>query len=217
MYLPKHFHAENLAALHDVMHRFPFAAFVTHGLEGFQISHIPVLLDPSRGEKGTLIFHLARANAHWRAITPETEAVLMFLGPDAYISPSYYATKQETGKVVPTWNYIAVHAYGPVRVLDDTRAVRDIVTRLTREHEAQRPSPWAVSDAPPEYIELQLKGIVGLEMTIAKLEGKAKLSQNKARNDRDSVTANLSASTDQKEQAVATEMNAARNRSTGNT
>lgn len=142
MYLPPHFRESDLSVIHEMMRRFPFATFITHGSAGFQVSHVPMLIDPNRGSQGTLLFHVARANPQWRTVTGETEAMIIFLGPDAYLSPTYYITKQETGKVVPTWDYVAIHAYGRLKVLDDPNAARDVVARLTTEHEGKQQKPW---------------------------------------------------------------------------
>jgi transcriptional regulator len=142
---------------------------------------------------GTLYGHVAKANPQWREV-PVGEAMAIFMGPDAYVTPAWYATKQETGKVVPTWNYVTVHAYGPVELFDDAGRLLEAVSRLTDLHEGERASPWAVSDAPPDFVQAQLRGIVGLRMPITRLEGKRKMSQNRNAADRAGVAAGLAAS-----------------------
>jgi transcriptional regulator len=178
VYVPPHFAVENLAQLNEAIAQFPFATIVTNGEAGIVASHVPVLLDLEPAPYGTLLFHFARANPHW-SIAARAETLVMFLGPHAYVSPAWYATTHETGKVVPTWNYVAIHAYGHAAAFDDPERLRELVTRLTNANEEGRPSPWAVDDAPREFIDSQLKGIVGLRMPIERLEGKWKMSQNR--------------------------------------
>ncbi|TIT88500.1 MAG: FMN-binding negative transcriptional regulator, partial [Mesorhizobium sp.] len=142
---------------------------------------------------GTIYGHVAKANPQWRAPVLG-DGLAIFMGPDAYVTPAWYQTKQETGKVVPTWNYLAVHAYGPIDFFEDADRLLEIVTRLTNLHEGGRPSPWSVSDAPPDFIQAQLKGIVGLRMPITRLQGKRKMSQNRNAADRAGVATGLAAS-----------------------
>jgi len=184
MYLPKDFTEERVPVLHEAIRRARIGALVTLGEAGLEASHVPMLIDPEPAPYGTLMGHIARTNPQWRRPTAGVQALAMFLGPNSYISPAWYATKQQTGKVVPTWNYVAIHAYGEVRFFDDADRLLRLVTRLTETHEAGRPAPWAVSDAPPSYIQTMLKGIVGFELSIARLEGKWKMSQNRPAEDR---------------------------------
>lgn len=177
------------------------ATLVTSGSDGLIASHIPLLLSPDSAPFGTLEGHLARPN-------PQTqdggrEALAILLGPDAYISPAWYATKRTTGKVVPTWNYVAIHAYGTLRTFDDPARLLDLVTRLTSHHEADRPAPWSVATAPPEYVASQLKGIVGFELAITRLEGKWKMSQNRPTEDAAGAAAGLAREGGPSEHAVA--------------
>ena len=205
MYIPPAFRDDDRASLHQAIAASRLAQFITAGPQGLMASPLPLFLDASRGEHGVLVGHLARANPQWQA--PVTgEALAIFMGPDAYVTPSWYQTKRETGKVVPTWNYVTVHAYGPVRFFDDSDELLDVVTRLTDRHEGSRPAPWKVSDAPADYIRAQLKGIVGVELTITRLEGKRKLSQNRTAVDRDGVVNGLSASVEAGDHAVAAVM-----------
>ncbi len=150
-----------------------------------------MLLDPEPTPYGTLLGHLAKPNPQARGAAGNLEALAIFQGPDAYITPSWYATKRSTGKVVPTWNYVAVHAYGPISFFDDPERLRQHVTRLTDRHEGARSTPWAVTDAPEDFIDGMLRGIVGFAMPIARIEGKWKMSQNRPAEDRAGVVAGL--------------------------
>jgi transcriptional regulator len=179
MYLPASFKEERVAVLHDAIRNIKLGTLVTLGSEGFEASPLPMLIDPETGPFGTLIGHLARANPQWKRAAAEPEALVTFLGPNGYVTPSWYKTKRETGKVVPTWNYITVHAYGTPRFIQDRDELLDIVTRLTTRHESARKDPWAVTDAPADYIDGMLKAIVGIALPITRLEGKWKLSQNR--------------------------------------
>ena len=191
MYVPPHFVEDDKAALHQAIGETRLATLVTLGSEGMEASHMPILLDAGEGPYGAIRGHLARANPQWRRASAETPALVMFLGPDAYVSPNWYATKRETGKVVPTWNYLAIHAYGRVEFFEDAERLRAIVTSLTQRHEGRREKPWAVSDAPEDYIQAQLRGIIGFRLPIDRLEGKWKLSQNRPEADRRGVNEGL--------------------------
>jgi transcriptional regulator len=189
MYVPPLFKEDRNDVLHAAIRRSGLATLVTLTADGLIASHVPMLLDPEPAPYGTLIGHLARPNPQARGAIGE--ALAIFQGPEAYITPSWYATKRENGKVVPTWNYIAIHAGGPVEFFNDADRLRAIVTRLTQRQEAGRAEPWAVSDAPPDYIEGMLKGIVGFSLRIVRLEGKWKMSQNRPAEDRAGVVAGL--------------------------
>lgn len=193
MYLPTAFRIEDLGSVHAAIRAARLANLVTATAEGPQVTPLPLLLDETEGEFGTLYGHLARGNAQWRApaLGP---AVAVFMGPDAYVTPSWYVTKQETGKVVPTWNYVTVHAHGTPEFFDEPERLLAAVTRLTTLHEGDRARPWAVSDAPPDYIAAQLRGIIGLRLPITRLEGKRKMSQNRTEADRAGVAAGLAQS-----------------------
>jgi transcriptional regulator len=193
MYTPPAFRDENRAGLLATMHAARLANFVTATADGPLVTPLPLLIDESEGEHGVIYGHIAKANPQWR-VPPVGEGLAIFMGPDAYVTPAWYATKQETGKVVPTWNYVAVHAHGPVEFFDDPDRLLDIVTRLTNLHEDSRAKPWAVNDAPADFIAAQLRGIVGLRMPITRLEGKRKMSQNRNGADRAGVAAGLAAS-----------------------
>ena len=187
MYLPAAFKEERVDVLHDAIRRIKVGTLVTMGVDGLEASHLPMLIDPEPAPYGTLVGHLARANPQWKRAAPAPEALVTFLGPNAYVTPSWYAAKREHGKVVPTWNYIAVHAYGTPRFIEDRDALLGIVTRLTDAHESGRKAPWAVTDAPADYIDGMLKAIVGVALPITRLEGKWKLSQNRSAADRAGV------------------------------
>jgi transcriptional regulator len=202
MYIPPAFQENDTATLHAVIRAARLSTFITATAEGLIGTPLPMILDETEGPHGTLYGHVARANPQWK-LAPVGNAMAVFMGPDAYVTPSWYATKRETGKVVPTWNYIAVHVYGPVEFFEDASRLRDIVTRLTNLHETPRAEPWAVTDAPEEFIKSQLRGIVGLRMPITRIDGKRKMSQNRSAEDRAGVVDGLAASDDATDRAVA--------------
>jgi transcriptional regulator len=156
-----------------------------------QANHVPFLLDAEASERGTLRAHLARANPQARELSSVTECLVVFQGPQHYISPSLYPTKRETGKVVPTWNYITVQAFGAPRVIDDAAWLRQQIEDLTRQQEGPRAAPWHVTDAPETFIDAQIKGIIGIEIPIARLDGKWKVSQNRTAVDQAGVASGL--------------------------
>jgi transcriptional regulator len=179
VYVPAHFSEDRIAVLHELLHASAFATLVSMTADGMIASHAPLMLDPDPAPYGTLIGHLAKANPHARAANPDVQTLAIFQGPDGYITPSYYAAKQEHGKVVPTWNYAAIHAYGTLEAFDDPARLLEVVTRLTRRHEKARTRPWAVSDAPEDFVRGMLRSIVGIALPIVRLEGKVKMSQNR--------------------------------------
>ncbi len=187
MYIPTQFRETDVPTIHEAIRAAGLATLVTTGPDGLLATPLPLLLDPEEGPFGTLLGHVARANPQWHRSAPDADGLAMFTGPDAYVTPSWYATKRATGKVVPTWNYIAVHAYGRVEFIEDAEWLLGLVTRLTKKHEGAREKPWAVSDAPADFIRSQLKGIVGVRLPIARLEGKWKMSQNRTAEDRAGV------------------------------
>ncbi|PTM39865.1 FMN-binding negative transcriptional regulator [Bosea sp. 124] len=193
MYTPPAFRDDDRDSVLATIRAARLAHFVTTTQDGVLATPLPLYIDANEGEHGVLYGHLAKANPQWR--TPAiADGLAIFMGPDAYITPSWYQTKQETGKVVPTWNYVAVHAYGPVEFFDDAARLLEAVARLTGIHEGERAAPWAVSDAPADFIQAQLRGIVGLRMPIKRLEGKRKMSQNRPAGDRANVAAGLAGS-----------------------
>ncbi len=211
MFVPSHFEESRVDVLLDAMRAIAFGTLVSLGPDGLIASHIPLLLDDAPAPFGTITGHLARGNPQGRGPAPETEALAIFLGPEAYVTPSWYKSKAETGKVVPTWNYVAIHAYGRLRFIDDPDWKRAHVTRLTLSQEGKRAAPWAVSDAPEDYLQGMLKGIIGFELPIARLQGKWKMSQNRSAADRQGVIAGLDGEGDPGATAVAAVM-AARER-----
>ncbi|MGK3118536.1 FMN-binding negative transcriptional regulator [Pseudomonas corrugata] len=206
MYNPKAFAVEDLSQLHRMMEACRLALLVTHGEHGLQASHLPLLLDTRQGPNGSLYGHMARANPQWRDLESGAEALVIFAGADAYVSPGFYPSKAEHGKVVPTWNYQAVHAYGGAEVFNDAHRLRNLVSALTDRHESGRAQPWSVDDAPAEYIDSMLKAIVGFALPIQRLEGKRKLSQNRAPADAAGVRQGLAASHNAQDHAVASLM-----------
>jgi transcriptional regulator len=191
MYVPSHFAEDRVSVLHDAIRAHGFATLVSMTSDGLIASHLPLMIDPEPAPYGTLIGHFARPNPQAREAIGE--ALAIFHGPEGYITPLYYATKRQTGKVVPTWNYTAIHAYGPLKFLDDRDRKLDIVTRLTDLHEGKHATPWAVSDAPADFTEVMLKGIIGFELTITRLQGKWKMNQNRPEVDRIGVIDGLRA------------------------
>jgi transcriptional regulator len=191
MYLPPHFKEERPEVLRALMAGFPLAALVTLGADGLTANHIPLLYDPEPSPRGTLRGHLARANRQWQDFQREVDVLAIFQGPQAYISPNWYLTKQEHGRVVPTWNYATVHAYGRLTVFSDAQRLRRFLDALTATHEAAQAKPWAPADAPPDYIDSLLGAIVGIEIAVTRLEGKWKVSQNQVLQNRDGVAEGL--------------------------
>jgi transcriptional regulator len=192
MYVPEAFQEKRVEVLHDLIRTYPFGTLVTLNDEGLQANHIPFHLEPTPEPLGTLYAHVARANPVWRDLSRNNEALVIFQGAHIYISPSWYLTRKETGMVVPTWNYSVVHAHGQLQPIEDPVWLRAFVEKLTKTHEQGRPEPWNVSDAPAHYIEKQLGSIVGLKLTVSRLIGKSKLSQNRPPHDRLSVIQTLS-------------------------
>ncbi|MGH7005827.1 MAG: FMN-binding negative transcriptional regulator, partial [Alphaproteobacteria bacterium] len=196
MYQPPHFREERLDVQHALIRAHPLGLLVSIGEDGPLANAIPFLLDATSSPKGTLRAHLARANPQWRALAGDGRALVVFQGAQTYVTPSWYATKRETGKVVPTWNYAIVQAHGTARTIEDRDWLAQHVASLTGQNEASRMQPWAVDDAPPAFIEAQLKGIVGIEIEITRIEGKWKVSQNRPENDRAGVAEGLEADRD---------------------
>jgi transcriptional regulator len=193
MYLPPHFREDRLDVQHALMRKRPLGTLVTAGPAGLVANHVPFLLYADEGPLGTLRAHLARANPQLSELDQVAGCLAIFHGDEDYISPGWYATKRETGKVVPTWNFVTVHAWGAPRVIDDAAWLRRQVEDLTDAHEARQPAPWHVDDAPADYLATMLKGIVGIEIPIARIEGKWKMSQNRSDADRAGIRAGLRA------------------------
>jgi transcriptional regulator len=206
MYNSKPHQEHELGRLHQHMLDTRLAMLVSQGDQGLLATHLPVLVDITEGEFGTVYAHLARANRQWQDLAQGSEALLVFPGADAYVSPSYYPSKADNPKVVPTWNYLAVHAYGPAEVIHEAEPLLAIVSRLTDRHEHGRSEPWKVTDAPADYIEGMLRAIVGIRLPIARLQGARKLSQNRSAQDIAGVRDGLAASPDQLDNQLAAHM-----------
>ena len=202
MYIPAHFEENRRDVLDALIAAQPFGALVTHGPSGLDANHIPFEFEPANGPFGTLRAHVARANPVWQEAAAAPDALVIFQGPSAYISPTWYPSKHETHRQVPTWNYIVVHAHGRIVVRDDEDYVRGVVARLTRKMEAGEPVPWKMSDAPADYLQQMLGAIVGIEIPVTKLVGKWKLSQNKAAADIEGAGNTLRARAGDAQQAV---------------
>jgi len=191
MYQPPHFREEDLGTQHALIRAHPLGLLVTAGNSGLLANPVPFHLDSAASGKGTLRLHLARANGQWKDIRDGASVLAVFQGADSYVTPSWYQTKRETGKVVPTWNYAIVQARGPARIIEDADWLLAQIDAITSQHEGSRAAPWAVGDAPEDFIRAQLKGIVGVEIEIAEIEGKWKVSQNRPAGDREGVAAGL--------------------------
>jgi transcriptional regulator len=183
MYIPAHFDESRPDVLHQLMTEHPFGTLVSNSAGSLDANHLPFHLDAAQGALGTLHAHVARANPVWQELKDGDEVLVIFRAGDAYISPSWYPSKADLHRQVPTWNYMVAHAHGRVRIRDDERYVRGMVARLTRTHEAPLPAPWKMTDAPAEFVDTLLRAIVGIEIEITRLQGKRKLSQNKDERD----------------------------------
>lgn len=191
MYVPKPFQETRVDVLHGLIRANSFGTLVTCTVDGIDANHIPFILNPEPAPLGSLQGHVARANPVWCQASPDWEALVLFHGPAAYVSPGWYPAKRETGRVTPTWNYAVVHAYGPLQVIDDPAWLRAHVEALTEYHEAGREDSWRVADAPAEFIEGLVGAIVGIQVRITRLIGKWKVSQNRPAADREAVAAGL--------------------------
>jgi transcriptional regulator len=181
MYIPKHFSIDSPEAMHEIIQNHPLGVLVTSTSNGLDANHIPFELDTKRE---VLTGHLARANPIWQELSNKSPVLVVFRGNESYISPNWYPSKHETHTQVPTWNYEVVHVHGILTVQDDEKFVRGVVARLTRQHETSEPKPWRMGDAPPDYLTKMLGAIVGIEISITRIEGKSKLSQNREERDR---------------------------------
>lgn len=196
MYIPSSFRESSIEQLHDLIVKHPLGLLVTHGDNGLEASPIPFLLYADEGKYGKLRAHLAKANPHWKSLGEHTECLVVFQGPDGYVTPSWYPSKAETNKVVPTWNYATVQVWGRATVIEDVAWLRRQLDDLTACQEMLRPQPWSVSDAPTDYITTQMKAIIGIEISINRIDGKWKMSQNKEDADREGVIAGMRSDTD---------------------
>jgi len=202
MYQVAAFREERIDVMHALIRAHPLAMLVTRAGGTLEADHLPLLIDPVPTPQGTLLGHVARANPLWKQ-HHDGEALAIFQGPQVYVTPSWYPEKRASGKVVPTWNYVVVHARGPLLIHDDRDWLRGLVSRLTDQQEAGRAQPWAVTDAPADYIERMLGAIVGIEIPISRMEGKWKVSQNRADADRAGVAGGLAQLADPQARAMA--------------
>jgi transcriptional regulator len=203
VYQPPHFVEDRLEVLHALIIANPLGLLISQGSHGLSADPVPFVLDPDRGPLGTLRAHIARANRLWQAQDPESEVLIVFQGPQHYVSPGWYPTKQETGKVVPTWNYVTVHAYGRLTVIEDPDWLKAQIEALSQKQEQDQAQPWSVDDAPDAYIAAQMRAIIGLEICIDRMIGKVKVSQNRAAADRRGVAQGLDATDTDAAQAMA--------------
>ena len=193
MYTPKDFKVEDTGEAHALMRAHPFAILVTQGAEGMVATHLPtVLKTDGAGALGRIECHVARPNPQWRGFAPDTDSLMIFQGPEAYIRPGWYPSKAEHGKAVPTWNYAVVHAYGRLEVVQDQAWLLAHVDELSRQQEAPHSAPWSTADAPENFMAMLARGIVGFRLAITRLEGKSKMSQNREVRDRAGVVQGLS-------------------------
>jgi transcriptional regulator len=213
VYLPPHFAETDTAALHELIRDVPLGTLITAGSDGLAANHVPFVLDAHTGEHGRLLAHVARNNPVWYDHEPEQDALVVFQSVEAYISPNWYATKRETGEVVPTWNYAVVHVYGRINVHDDPKWVRGQAGMLTKQQAASQSRPWKMADAPPPYTSANLAQIVGIEIPIARLVGKVKASQNRIDADRVGAITGLRETGEPGDEAMADLMDTLRHRS----
>jgi transcriptional regulator len=193
VHLPKHFEETRLDVLHELIRAYPLGSLVTLGGESLVVDHIPFVVDTTGPPHGTLRGHVARANSVWRDLADSMESLVVFQGPQAYVSPSWYPSKQAHGKVVPTWNYAAVHVFGYPRAIENKDWLLRFLTELVGQHESTQAQPWKITDAPSEYIDKMLEAIVGIEIPITRIAGKWKVSQNRPPADRLGVIDGLKA------------------------
>lgn len=179
MHIPATFREDRTEVMHELIRAYPLGTLITYGPNGLLASPVPFLLYGEEGESGTLRAHIARSNPHWKAVASASECLIIFQGPDGYVTPTWYPSKAATHKEVPTWNYAAVHAWGKAAVIDNADWLERQLRDLTDSHEKGRPLPWKVTDAPDDYVATQMKAIIGIEMVIDRIEGKWKMSQNK--------------------------------------
>lgn len=193
MYQPHHFRIDDPKRQVQLIRSYPLGTLISHGADGLNANPLPFVIDPAPDSLGLLRCHLAKANDQWRELEVNPDCLIVFQGPDAYVTPAWYGAKAETGKVVPTWNYATVHVWGRARVIHDAEWLQQQIRDLTSQHEAGQAQPWAVTDAPESYIAAQVRGIVGLEVDVLRAAGKWKMSQNRPAADRSRVADGLRA------------------------
>lgn len=183
MYLPASFREDRLDVMQDLIRSYPLGSLITHGEQGLNASPVPFMIYPEESEQGILRAHMAKSNPHWKALGNVSECLIIFMGEQGYINPSWYQSKQTTHKVVPTWNYATVHVWGKPEIVEDGAWLQRQLNDLTNSHEQNRPQPWAMHDAPEDYIDAQMKAIIGIQIPITRIEGKWKMSQNRMEED----------------------------------
>lgn len=203
MYTPAHFAEQRMDVMHDLIAHYPLGTLVTLSPDGLTADHIPFHIRQDGSRHGLLVGHVARSNPLWQHAASAAEVLVIFHGPDAYVSPNWYPTKQEHGKVVPTWNYAVVHAHGRLRAIEDPAWMRDQLEELVTRHEHPQPHPWTIADAPADFTERLIGSIVGIEISINKLTGKWKVSQNQPEANQRGVIAGLHSSGDKKSALMA--------------
>jgi transcriptional regulator len=203
MYVPKAFEENRIDVMHRLIRENPLASLVVQTAGGMEANHIPLHVKMDGSEFGTLVGHIARANPLWKIFNADAQVLIIFQGANTYISPSWYATKKENGKVAPTWNYTVVHASGFMRAIEDPVWIRELLEMLTDEHEAQFTTPWSVGDAPADYVEKLIGAVVGIEISVSTMIGKWKVSQNQPENNRKSVIESLTSSSSPQHQHMA--------------
>jgi transcriptional regulator len=203
MHIPEHFQETRPDILHALIRQRAMGTLVTLGPAGIEANHLPFVFNAAQGPHGTLQCHVARANPVWREAGADPQALVIFQGPDAYVSPSWYLSKRDTHRAVPTWNYVVVHAYGRPRVIQDPAWLRAHLEQLTRRHESGREAPWRMSDAPADFLERMINAVVGIEIPVSRLLGKRKLSQNRPAADQAGVIEGLSREGTESAQRVA--------------
>jgi transcriptional regulator len=202
MHIPKIFQQNDISQLEGLIRDYPFATLVTHSESGLDAHHLPIILTEARGKK-VLQAHIAKANPLWQSVSDNSEVLVIFNGPNCYISPNHYPTKKETGKAVPTWNYVAVHVKGVMSYVQDEHWLQTMIDNLTAKHESSQGTPWSTSDAPEGYIQKMLPAIIGLEIEITSITGQWKLSQNQPDKNRLGVVAGLSSEVESQYKKVA--------------
>lgn len=202
MHIPKKFEQNDPEQLRKLINYYPFATLVTYSESGLEANHIPFFLDSSNG-RDVLKGHIAKVNELWKNVSDKSEVLVVFNGPNCYVSPNYYPTKKETGKAVPTWNYVAVHVKGLMSYIYDAQWNLNMINRLTEQHEANQPIPWSISDAPNDYIQKMLPAIVGLEIEVLSIKGQWKVSQNQPERNKQGVVDGLSQYADSDAQKIA--------------
>ena len=206
MHIPPPFRRDDPATLQSAMRRFQTATLVSHGASGLMATHVPIEVAEWPSPLGRLRCHFARANPHAEMIAEADEMLAIFHGPEGYISPNWYPSKAHNSKVVPTWNYATIHAYGTAKSFTDPNALRALVGKLTDRYEARQATPWSIDDAPDDYIDSMLSAIIGIEITVSRLEGKWKMSQNRSAEDQQGVIHGLQAQGDPGSLALADEI-----------